>query len=245
MPRTLTAAPGRLLTGTCVCSPLLVAWVAAEYRTEVDKALPQVPGGQLPLDSIFAKSQLDQLVADAWLQSEWKQRTLQRLLVTSGFTTAGFAPLVVQQLLFPYKLFPSVCRGLTKKLPAAGPVTTCPVPAATCALPTADNPPAMVQQILSLSEKRNIPVSGFTVAVGFETTPQRMDQMQVRLHTAALILGHCKVVVHVGAWALGLAGLSCLLAPGAAACWVHRPTVVCCVSCLSCAFHTAHTGHDT
>lgn len=32
---------------------------------------PQLSGGQLPLDSIFAKSQLDQLVADAWLQSEW------------------------------------------------------------------------------------------------------------------------------------------------------------------------------
>jgi hypothetical protein len=32
---------------------------------------PQLSGGQLPLDSIFAKSQLDQLVAEAWLQSEW------------------------------------------------------------------------------------------------------------------------------------------------------------------------------
>jgi hypothetical protein len=32
---------------------------------------PQLSGGQLPLDSIFAKSQLDQLVANAWLQSEW------------------------------------------------------------------------------------------------------------------------------------------------------------------------------
>lgn len=32
---------------------------------------PQLSGGQLPLDSIFAKSQLDQLVAEAWLQSKW------------------------------------------------------------------------------------------------------------------------------------------------------------------------------
>lgn len=105
----------------------------------------------------------------------------------------------------------SVCRGPTNKLPAADPVTTCPVPAAACALSTADNPPAMVQQILSLSEKRNIPVSGFTVAVGFETTPQRMDQMQVRWHTAALIFGHCKVAVQIG------------VRMGAWPCWLELP----------------------
>jgi hypothetical protein len=50
----------------------------------------------------------------------------------------------------------------------------------------------MVQQILSLSEKRNIPVSGFTVAVGFETTPQRMDQMQVCFFRAELHLKRAK-----------------------------------------------------
>jgi hypothetical protein len=44
--------------------------------------MPQLSGGQLPLDSIFAKSQLDQLVADAWLQSEWEWgRGLQRQLL--------------------------------------------------------------------------------------------------------------------------------------------------------------------
>lgn len=47
------------------------------YRQEVKTLPPQLAGGQLPLDSIFAKSQLDQLVADAWLQSE--------LLVVVGF----------------------------------------------------------------------------------------------------------------------------------------------------------------
>jgi hypothetical protein len=40
----------------------------------------------------------------------------------------------------------------------------------------------MVQQIMSLSLGRNIPVANYTVTVGFETTPQRMDQMKVRLH---------------------------------------------------------------
>lgn len=43
----------------------------------------------------------------------------------------------------------------------------------------ADNPPAMVDQILALSLARNIPVANYTVTVGFETTPQRFDQMQV------------------------------------------------------------------
>jgi hypothetical protein len=37
----------------------------------------------------------------------------------------------------------------------------------------------MVEQILSLSLRRNIPVANFTVTVGFETTPQKMQQMQV------------------------------------------------------------------
>jgi hypothetical protein len=39
----------------------------------------------------------------------------------------------------------------------------------------------MVQQILSLSLRRNIPVANYTITVGFETTPQRMDHMKVRL----------------------------------------------------------------
>lgn len=37
----------------------------------------------------------------------------------------------------------------------------------------------MVEQILSLSLDRNIPVAGFTVTVGFETSPKHMEQMQV------------------------------------------------------------------
>jgi hypothetical protein len=41
------------------------------YSTDVKTMPPQLSGGQLPLDAIFAKSQLDQLVAEAWLQSEW------------------------------------------------------------------------------------------------------------------------------------------------------------------------------
>lgn len=54
----------RMDVGALVCRP-------AVYRHEVRTMPPQLSGGQLPLDSIFAKSQLDQLVADAWLQSEW------------------------------------------------------------------------------------------------------------------------------------------------------------------------------
>lgn len=35
---------------------------------------PQLTGGLMPLESIFAKSELDQLVAEAWLLSECSDR---------------------------------------------------------------------------------------------------------------------------------------------------------------------------
>lgn len=47
----------------------------------------------------------------------------------------------------------------------------------------------MVEQILSLSLRRNIPVANFTVTVGFETTPQRMEQMKVRSRGLRLTKG--------------------------------------------------------
>jgi hypothetical protein len=46
----------------------------------------------------------------------------------------------------------------------------------------------MVEQILSLSLQRNIPVANYTVAVGFETTPQRMDQMRVSVATGLVCI---------------------------------------------------------
>lgn len=50
--------------------PHYVWFIPVVYRHEVKTMPPQLTGGQLPLDSIFAKSQLDQLVAEAWLLSE-------------------------------------------------------------------------------------------------------------------------------------------------------------------------------
>jgi hypothetical protein len=61
----------------------------AAYSTDVKTMPPQLSGGQLPLDAIFAKSQLDQLVADAWLQSEWGPSVLWELGTCALSRAAG------------------------------------------------------------------------------------------------------------------------------------------------------------
>jgi hypothetical protein len=49
-----------------------------------------------------------------------------------------------------------------------------------------------VEQFTKLSMQKSIPVAGYTVAVGFDTTPQRYEQMRVRGEAGAC--GHMSIV---------------------------------------------------